>query len=419
MALTKCPECTLQVSDRALACPHCGYPMDVKPSVKKAYKRPAKRRRLPNGFGSITEVKGKNLRKPYLARLTVGKSPLGTPIKKPFGYFETYEDAYSALIEYHKNPYELDNTLSVSELYEKWIDAYITTTTSESYRQSLKSAWLYCSSIYNMRAKDVRVRHMKGCMEDGYRIGTRGKEKGKIIKASPSTQTRIKSIFNLMFDYALEYEIVTVNYARNFEISEEILQECDNNKRGHIVFSKAEMSALWNNVNTVEHADWIVIQSYMGWRPQEMGLIMIEDVNLDEWIIVGGMKTKAGKRRTVPIHTEIRGLIQKNYDIATSLGSPYLINDISPTRGSHKITYDKYSGRFNKVIEALDLNPDHRPHDPRNTFITMAKKSKFDEYALKLVVGHKIQDITEGTYTTRDIEWIREDIEKISCEVLI
>lgn len=27
MALIKCPECGNEVSDRAVACPHCGYPM--------------------------------------------------------------------------------------------------------------------------------------------------------------------------------------------------------------------------------------------------------------------------------------------------------------------------------------------------------------------------------------------------------
>ncbi len=27
MALIKCPECSGQVSDKALLCPHCGFPM--------------------------------------------------------------------------------------------------------------------------------------------------------------------------------------------------------------------------------------------------------------------------------------------------------------------------------------------------------------------------------------------------------
>ena len=34
MALIKCPECELQVSDKALSCPHCGYPMKKKAKRK-------------------------------------------------------------------------------------------------------------------------------------------------------------------------------------------------------------------------------------------------------------------------------------------------------------------------------------------------------------------------------------------------
>ena len=45
----------------------------------------------------------------------------------------------------------------------------------------------------------------------------------------------------------------------------------------------------------------------------------------------------------------------------------------------YKLTYDKYAHRFKKAIEQLNLNPEHRPHDPRNTFITRAKKAGVDE----------------------------------------
>lgn len=36
-----------------------------------------------------------------------------------------------------------------------------------------------------------------------------------------------------------------------------------------------------------------------------------------------------------------------------------------------------------------------------------------NEYALKEIVGHSIQDITESTYTVRDVDWLRKDLEKI------
>lgn len=76
-------------------------------------------------------------------------------------------------------------------------------------------------------------------------------------------------------------------------------------------------------------------------------------------------------------------------------------------------TYDKYQKRFNKIRDELKLNPQHRAHDGRMHFITAAKKCQVDEYAIKYIVGHSIQDITERVYTKREIDWLKEEIEKI------
>ena len=213
--LIKCPECELQVSDKALSCPHCGYPM--KESASKRQKSSKKRMRLPNGFGRITEIKGQDLRKPFRAMVSVGKDYYGRPIAKllkPQSYFRTYNEAYEALVEYHKNPYDLDADISVAELYEKWTDDYFKTLKSDSSVRTITSAWAYCSSVYNMRVTDLRARHIKGCMEEGT-VVVKGVEK----HPTAGIKSRIKSMFNLMLDYALEYELVDRNYARTFDIS--------------------------------------------------------------------------------------------------------------------------------------------------------------------------------------------------------
>ena len=57
--------------------------------------------------------------------------------------------------------------------------------------------------------------------------------------------------------------------------------------------------------------------------------------------------------------------------------------------------------------------PRHRPHDGRNHFITQAKKYGVDEYAIKYIVGHAINDITEKVYTTRKEEWLISEMQKI------
>lgn len=91
--LTNCPECDLPVSDKALNCPHCGYPLQPDKAVRKPRNKNNKRRRLPNGFGQISEIKNRNLRNPFRAMITVGKTPEGRPICKPLkpeSYFATY-----------------------------------------------------------------------------------------------------------------------------------------------------------------------------------------------------------------------------------------------------------------------------------------------------------------------------------------
>ena len=374
--------------------------------------------KLPNGYGSVTKLSG-NRRKPYLARVTLGwitdeQSGKTVQNRVPIGTFKTKKEALQALAEYGANPYDIqNNNLTLADLYKKWTEAYFPTLESDSSSRTITSAWKYCHAIYGMRVKDVRARHIKGIIEGGYIIPDRGKNAGQKVPASPGTKARIKSMFNLMFDYALEYEIVDRNYARTFDLSDNIIKEKEAATRGHVNFNEQEMKTLWDNLGKIRFVDWVLIQCYMGWRPQELAILEIGNVDLENWTITGGMKTEAGKCRTVPIHTRIRELVRKNYNQAVELGSDRLFNDPDAVKGGMKITYDKYAGRFAKVIDTLNLRKDHRPHDPRTTFITMAKKAGVDEYVVKRLAGHKIIDITESVYTKRDIEWLRAELEKM------
>lgn len=403
--LIKCPECELQVSDKALSCPHCGYPLQKQ--TKSTTSRKNKRMRLPNGFGQISEIKGRNLRNPFRAMVSIGKTPEGKPISvmlRPQAYFRTYNDAYEALVEYHKNPYELDKSITMLELYEKWSTEYFKTLKSESSMRTVTAAWAYCGSIKKMMVADIRARHIKGVMENGT-ANINGKERSP----SPGTKARIKSLFNLMLDYAVEYEIVDRNYARTFNVSDDIIKEKERAKRAHIPFTEEEISILWNSIETCKYVDIILIQIYTGFRPQELCLLEIE--NIKEGFIKGGMKTEAGIDRLVPIHPRIEHLIIKKIKEAEKIDSKYLINCVDEK--NTRMTYDKYQRRFLNVMQTLGLNADHRAHDPRVHFITMAKKYKMDEYAIKYMVGHAINDVTEKIYTKREKDWLTEEIKKI------
>lgn len=410
--LSKCPECALQVSDKAQSCPHCGFPLQANIKPRKTRNKNNKRRRLPNGFGQISEIKNRNLRNPFRAMVTVGKTESGRPICKPLkpeSYFPTYNDAYAALVEYNRNPYDLEPSITVQELYNKWSEEYYKTV-SDSTQRAMEDAWRYCSAVYKMRVVDIRARHIKGCMEEGV-FKSRGKERNP----TPILKNRIKTIFNQMLDYAVEYELVDKNYSRTFTLTEDTIKEIKKVNKEHIPFTDNEMELLWQHVNDIRYVDLILIQCYSGWRPQELGLIELKDVDLENWIFRGGMKTEAGEDRPVPIHSRICNLVERKYKEAQELGSLYLFNyvDSDTRKRDTTFSYARYQRVFKQIRMELNLHPDHRPHDGRKHFVTAAKNSGVDEYAIKYLVGHKISDITEKVYTQRDFQWLRDEIEKI------
>ena len=393
--LIKCPECELQVSDKAISCPHCGYPLK-QISISNKPKSKPKHRRLPNGFGQISELKTRNLRKPFRAMVTVGKDAHGKPIcklLKPEAYFTTYNEAYQALIEYNKSPYDIAADITMNELYNKWHKEYFKRV-GVSQQNLTELAWKYCHSIHDTQISEIRIRHLRTCIEQAdYTFA------GTTHKASPVIKSNIKSLFNKLYDFAVEYELVDRNYARELKIS---LDDTDN--KHHIPFTDSELAILWKHSDN-KIIQVILIQCYSGWRPQEVVKLRRENVNLIDNTIVGGMKTKSGTNRTVPIHSKILPFIR---DFYVSSGEDMLLHF------DHKdLSYDHYRYEFNKLIKILHLNPEHTPHDCRTTFVTNAKKYKVDEYALKRMVGHAIKDVTEEVYTVRSIEWLHSEIEKI------
>lgn len=399
--LIKCPECELQISDKAVSCPHCGYPL--KPNIIRE-RQSTKRKRLPNGFGQISKIKGKNLRKPFRAMVSTGKNPeTGRPIVRPLqpeSYFSTYNEAYSALLEYNKSPYDLDVcSITLKQVYDEWSEKYYKTLSKSAYSVHM-AAWNYCTELYDMKISDIKPRHIRNCIDEC---------------SKESIKKKIKVLLGLVFDYAVENEYVDKNVVRDtkYKFNDEI-------QNAHRSFTDDEMQILWNNVTSEKYIDLILIQCYTGFRPQEMGNITIDNVDLDNWTITGGMKTSAGKNRTVPIHEKIKGLVKTKYKVAKVLGSEHLFNiprsDDPDNVAKMKVTYDRYNWVFESAMKNLGIEG-HRPHDPRKTFVTLAKRYNVNEYAIKLIVGHTITDITEKTYTERDPKWLAEEINKIEIEV--
>ena len=409
--LITCKECSNSVSDKAAFCPKCGFPItkedDTSKPKKKKYK--AKKMRLPNGFGRITKITGKNLRKPYRVMVTVGTREDGRLIGKllkPNAYFETYNEAYTALLEYNKSPFDLNEMITVGELYEKWYSEY-SKTVSVTWANNVKAAWAYTDRVRDIPVKTLKASHIKSIIDEGNRV-----ENGEVIPIPLSAKNVVKSIFNMMLDYAIERDLVDKNIAKSVTVGKEATRLIVASRKGHIPFTKEETDLMWSMKDDLFVAA-ILIQCYSGWRPGELLDLRIQNIDLMNWTMTGGAKTDSGRNRTIPIHTRIRPLVERMYNLATDANLPYLIVMRSGHGTIDHFVEKTYSNRLDQFVNDNGLNIAHRMHDGRVTFVTNAKAADVNEYAIKRIVGHSIKDITENIYTVRNIDWLRKEIEKI------
>lgn len=410
--LTKCPECELQVSTLAQTCPHCGFPLTKE---RRSMSRPKpKRMRLPNGFGNIYEIKGRPLRKPFYVKVCTGRTEDGK-LKyrslKPQSSFATYQEAYEALIAYNKDPYVFDNSMTVKEVYNAWLEE----ATEKHLKNNIKmytSAWRYCYIAYDIDFRSIKPSHIKACVEDSKIKIISGRYAGKEMGPTDAVKRGIKSLWNVLFDYAIEHGLVDKNVARSYTVHLNPYKK--DHRQKHIAFTDSEMDLLWKASETDKYACMILILCYSGMRPSELCEMRRKNIDLVNDTMIGGIKTEAGRDRVIPIHRRIKPLIQKFYHESEDFHSEYLVNRIDTiTRQGSQMKYESLKYRFDKIISALNLNPAHNPHDCRKYFVTQAKKYHLDEYALKRIIGHQIDDITERVYTERPIGWLKEEIEKI------
>lgn len=384
-----CPECSLNISDLAMFCPHCGYP--VKNKNINAFEN-TKHPKLPSGFGQISKLKNKNLQKPY--RVMVSVKPAASckshcvPLK-PVSYFKTYYDAFAALVEYNKNPEGYVNSyLTFEELFKSWYERQ--TDISMSMRHRILSAWNYSAGLYTSPVVGLKIKTLRSYIES--------------CKAPLSIKPVMKQLYNQLFDFAIEDDIIDKNPARSFVLNKNIKRQINENKRTHIPFSDIEMNILWQYRLKNQTVDMILVQCYSGWRPTEICELKTENIDFKTGIMIGGIKTRAGKNRIVPIHGKILEIIEHYYDP----NKTYLFNN----KGKH-ISYDLYREHFMIIMQGFKFNINHKPHDGRVHFVTSAKKYDMNEYAIKYIVGHNISDLTERIYTRRSIEWLKTEIQKI------
>lgn len=345
--------------------------------------------RNPNGYGSVVKLSG-NRRKPYWVRKTAGWNEKGHPIYNTIGYTATREEGNILLAEYNKNPWDVDRVkITLGELFDLWLEKRAVKL-GKSNRESLKSAYNHIKKLSNTQYKSIKAYQMQECIDNCNR--------------SYSVQGAVKNLWGHLDRFALELDIVSRTYS-------DLLTSAPVPPTSRTRFSDAEVKKIWKAYENyqdgkdfgdipIEWIDTILIFLYSGFRISELLTMKTENINLEDMTFKGGVKTKAGKDRIVPIHSKIQKLVQNRYD----KDQEYFI-----TEDGHQLTASKYRRYFKAIVTNFGL--DKTPHECRHTFESVLDSNGANRRCIDLMMGHVSKDVGNRIYNHKTLNELREAIE--------
>src|SRR5690625_1652821 len=301
----------------------------------------------PNGYGSVYKLSG-NRRRPWIARVTTGWSDEGKQQYYTVGYFRTRREGMEALAKYHKNPIAERGDITLKELYKEWSKGRypkLAPKTVESY----EVAWNHLSTLKDEKLKDIKTSHIQKIINDMNKKGL-----------SRSSCHKVKVLAGLIYKHALADDIVDRNYAEMVELPPK-------QSRKKEIFTDLEIKAIEELAKIDPWANTILILIYTGMRVGELLSLTKYNISIDDMVIVGGIKTDAGKDRIIPIHSKIQEHIKYWYNT----NSDYLIN-----REGKKIGVDRCRRTlYYPVLEKCNVRK-LTPHSCSNTYASIMEKAQ-------------------------------------------
>jgi integrase len=362
-----CSKCKATIDNSFVYCPHCGK--------KQAQTTAPKPRKRANGEGSVYKVGGRRA-KPWV--VTRNKVVIGTTATRAEGY---------ELLEKTKNIDVTTYDITLGHVFELWKESHYKTLNDDTIT-TYDVAWLRLSALENKKMREIKTQHIQKIVDDA--ISKKG------TPLSVSGKKKILILARQLFDYAVQNDVISKNYAEFVKLE-------NNTKKEKNIFTKEDIQKFVADNSYTSQIMLVLI--YTGFRINELFDVTIKDVNLELGYIVGGEKTEAGINRVVPIHPAIRHIVES----WCLCGGDYLVkNSESGKKNARNFrTRDLYP-----LLDALNIER-KTPHDARRTFATMAAASGMRPEVMQKIIGHADYSTTTDFYIKTQIQDLAEAINKI------
>lgn len=344
-------------------------------------------KRRPKGSGTTYKLSG-NRRRPYVAAVTLGTDEeTGRQIQKPIGYFASEIEALNALSAYNMNPSEFNNqirTITVGEIWDILVEKEFTNL-SKNTIASYHVAYKNLEEIHHREIKELKLFDLQPIFD---KMSNEGSKQTKM--------NTVKVVLSKIYNYAMRYEYVIKDYSRLIRLVSLVESE------SKIPFTDDQIKWLFKHDDDITSQS-ILIMIYTGMRPSEMLKMKKDNIYLNERYMIGGLKTKAGINRIIPIHECIVNYIEN----LMNNESDYLF---APK--NNKMSIANYANNFFSKLRTLN-NWNTTPHSARHTFITLANRYNIKDINIKKIVGHVNNDITKDIYTHVTYDILINEVNKI------
>lgn len=388
-----------------------------------------------NGTGSAVFL-GKGRYKPYAARITVGKKANGKPVTVDIDTFETQIDALVCLENFHKSPTPIkikknkyDQIVFFSKTNYSLVP--VENITSSIHRQDKRNYTfkqvfeemkesilptkeeMKLEKTLHIRAKDkvgrstasqlyTAYNHSKEFYDKIYRELKTSDFKKCINspKFTPSIKEILLKLYRYMDSYAYSEDIIDKKYSD--EIKSEPIQRKVRNP-----FTYEEIESLWKiktNKSSIQFIrDFLLLAIYTGCRAEELLFLYTKNIFLTENYFVTGLKTQAGKNRSIPMHDLIKPIVEKYYR-----KNKVFLFEIDAGK---RISYNIYSYYFSEFIKKYPEFSGKTAHCGRHTLETELQRLNIKPTIINSILGHKNGNVADDVYNHVSL---KEKIEAIN-----